>query len=250
VATGTERLSLLWHDEFDGPAGTPPDAARWGYELGDGSAIGLPGWGNAELQHYTDEPANASLDGHGNLVVTARKDASGRYTSARLLTRDTFTFTYGRIETRLRVPRGAGVWPALWTLGSDHRDVGWPACGEIDVMEHVGREPRRLYATLHGPGYCGDSGYGGTLDLAHDVGDDFLVHQVDWSPEAIEWRADGVLYQRATPAAVAPDPWVFDHAFYLVVNLAVGGHFAGPIAPKTDFPQSLLVDYVRVFAAR
>jgi beta-glucanase (GH16 family) len=237
---------LVWHDEFDDPAGTRPDATRWGYQLGDGNAYGNPGWGNAELQHYTDAVENAACDGAGNLAITARFDGA-TYTSARLHTSETFTFTYGRIESRLRVPRGGGLWPAVWALGADIAEVGWPENGEIDVMEHVCREPRKIFGTLHGPGYCGDKGHGRVVDLPVDVADDFHVFGLEWSAEAIEWSLDGEPYFRATPADVAPNPWPYDHPFYLLVNLAVGGHFGGELASGLDLPQTLLVDYVRVF---
>jgi beta-glucanase (GH16 family) len=242
-------LELIWRDEFDGPAGTPPDPSRWGYELGDGTEAGNPGWGNDELQVYTDDAANAALDGNGNLAITARRDATGGYTSARLLTRDTFAFAYGRIESRVRVPRGAGLWPAVWMLGANIPDVGWPDCGEIDVMEHVAREPRRIYGTIHGPGYCGDNGYGRTSDLEHDLADDFHVFRVDWSPGALEWFCDDVRYHWARPEDVAPSTWAFDHPFFVLVNLAVGGHFGQAVAESTVFPQALLVDYVRIYQA-
>jgi beta-glucanase (GH16 family) len=237
---------LLWHDEFDGPAGAPPDPALWGYELGDGSAYGIPGWGNEELQHYTDLAENAALDGEGNLAITARHDGS-TYTSARLLTRQTFTFTYGRIETRLKVPRGAGLWPACWTLGADIAEAGWPDCGEIDVMEHVCREPRSIFGTIHGPGYSGGDGYGKVVELEQDVADDFHLFRVDWDEGLLEWSLDENVYHRATPADLAPNRWVFDHPFFVIVNLAVGGNFGGELAEETVLPQALLVDYVRVF---
>jgi beta-glucanase (GH16 family) len=244
--TATSGLTLVWNDEFDDPAGTVPNPERWSYQLGDGSAYGSSGWGNEELQHYTDSPENACCDGAGNLAITARHDGS-LYTSARIVTSSTFTFTYGRIETRLKVPRGAGLWPAAWALGANVREVGWPECGEIDVMEHVARDPRAIYGTIHGPGYCGDQGHGKRIELDYDVADDFHTYAVDWSPETLEWCFDGEPYLRVTPADLAPNRWVFDHPFYVLLNLAVGGHFGGPPAPDLELPQSYLVDYVRVY---
>jgi beta-glucanase (GH16 family) len=237
---------LLWADEFDGPEGTPPDPGRWRYELGDGSAYGNPGWGNAELQHYTDDPANAALDGRGSLAITARRDGAG-YTSARIHTRDTFTFTYGRIETRLKVPRGAGLWPAAWVLAANIAEVGWPECGEIDVMEHVCRDPRALYGTIHGPGYSGDHGHGRRIELPYEIADDFHVVAVDWDEAALEWSLDAEPFLHVTPDDLAPKRWVFDHPVYLLLNLAVGGHFGGPPAADLALPQTYLVDYVRVY---
>jgi beta-glucanase (GH16 family) len=245
-AIDVDGWRLVWNDEFDGPAGSPPDPSRWGYELGDGSAYGIPGWGNEELQHYTDSTENAALDGAGNLAITARRDGE-TYTSARLLTKETLTFTYGRIETRLRVPRGPGLWPACWTLGANIAEAGWPDCGEIDVMEHVCREPRSIFGTIHGPGYSGGEGHGRKIDLPRDVADDFHVFRVDWDEGSLEWGCDGEPYLRATPADLAPNRWVFDHPFFVLLNLAVGGNFGGELTEDTQLPQTLLVDYVRVF---
>jgi beta-glucanase (GH16 family) len=244
-------MSLVWADEFDAPAGTPPDPSRWTYDLGDGGR----GWGNEELEWYTDRPENAAHDGEGNLVITAREAEPGlrcwygpcRYTSARLLTRGLFELTYGRIEARLKVPSGVGLWPAFWMLGADIETVGWPASGEIDVMENVGRQPRLLYGTIHGPGYSGSQGYGGTLLMEQPLADDFHVFAVDWTPERITWTVDGVRYHEATPADVAPDAWVYDHPFFLLLNLAVGGQFGGDVSATTRFPATYLVDHVRVY---
>jgi beta-glucanase (GH16 family) len=220
---------VIWADEFDGPAGAPPDPRSWSYELGQG--------GNGELQRYTD--VNAALDGDGSLAITARADL----TSARLVTKGRFAFTYGRVETRVRVPRGSGVWPAVWALGADIDEAGWPACGEIDVMEHVGQDPRRAFGTIHCPGHAHPHGFGGAVELGHDLADDFHVFAVEWHEQRIEWSLDGRAYHAATPADV-PGGWVFDHPFYLLVNLALGGDLGGEL--DADLPQTLLVDYVRV----
>jgi beta-glucanase (GH16 family) len=243
---------LVWSDEFDGPAGAPPDPSVWAHEVGDGSANGIPGWGNSELQHYTAGTENAALDGRGNLVITARRlpgtgRAPSEYTSARLVTKGRLDFTHGQIETRAHVPRGAGLWPAFWALGTSIDQVGWPACGEIDVMEHVAREPRRVFGALHGPGYSGDDGFVGSVELPVDVGDDFHVFAIDWEPGLIVWSLDGQPYHRASPAGVAPRSWVFEQPFYLLLNLAVGGTFGGDVPDSTSFPQALCVDYVRAF---
>jgi beta-glucanase (GH16 family) len=245
-----ERLEppgLVWSDEFDGAAGTPPEPRVWTHELGDGTDYGIPGWGNAELQVYTDSTANAALDGRGNLAITASRSGDG-YASARLVTKGKLEVEHGRIEACVRVPRGGGLWPAVWALGTDIDERPWPACGEIDVMEHVCREPRRIFGTIHGPGYSGDGGHGAARDLPYDVADAFHVFAVDWEPELLVWSLDGEPYHRATPADV-PGPWVFDHPFYLLLNLAVGGTFGGRVAEDTAFPQAFLVDYVRVYAA-
>jgi beta-glucanase (GH16 family) len=250
-AAGPGRRRLVWSDEFDGPAGAPADPSIWTHELGDGSLQGIAGWGNSELQHYTDEPANAVHDGLGNLVVTARRtsvNGNTGYTSARLVTKGKLEVAHGWIEARARVPRGAGLWPAVWALGASIDDAPWPACGEIDLMEHVGREPRRAFGTIHGPGYSGDAGVVGTVDLERDLADDFHVFAIDWAPGSIAWYLDGVRFHRATRADVAPNAWVFDDPFFLLLNLAVGGTFGGPVDEQTAFPAELLVDYVRVYA--
>jgi beta-glucanase (GH16 family) len=243
---------LVWSDEFDGPAGAPADPSVWTHELGDGSANGIPGWGNHELQHYTAGTDNAALDGHGSLVITARRlpgTGPGEYTSARLVTKDKLAFAHGRIEARARVPRGAGLWPAFWALGTSIDQVGWPVCGEIDVLEYVGREPRRVYGAVHGPGYSGDDGVVGSVELAVDVADDDHVFAVDWEPGLIVWSLDGTPYHHVSSRDVAPREWVFEQPFYLLLNLAVGGTFGGDVPNSTTFPQALRVDYVRVFEA-
>jgi beta-glucanase (GH16 family) len=249
-------LRLVWSDEFDEPAGTPPNPERWRHNLGDGTAESIPGWGNNELEFYTDDPANASTDGNGNLVIRARA-AKGldcyygpcRYTSARLLTEGLVTVQYGRVEARLQVPVGAGLWPAFWALGTNIGQVGWPNSGEIDIMEYVGRQPNRLYGTIHGPGYSGSTNFGKTIDLDEPVADAFHVFAIDWQPGLIVWTLDGAEYHRATPADVAPNAWAFDQEFFLLLNLAVGGNLGGPVDPATVFPAEYRIDYVRVYAA-
>jgi beta-glucanase (GH16 family) len=248
---------LVWSDEFDGVAGTPPDPAIWGHALGDGTADGNPGWGNRERESYTDDPANAAMDGNGNLVITARAAEPGttcyygscEYTSARLLTRGRFSVAYGRIEARIKVPAGHGLWPAFWMLGTDIDTVGWPASGEIDVMENVGRVPHRLFGTIHGPGYSGSHGFGKAIDLAAPLADDFHSYAVEWRAGEIIWSVDDTTYHRATPGDVAPNAWAFDHEFYLLLNLAVGGELGGLVSPDTVFPASLVVDHVRIYRA-
>jgi beta-glucanase (GH16 family) len=250
-------LRLVWSDEFDEPAGTPPNPDHWGYNRGDGTSESVAGWGNHELESYTDNPENAAADGKSHLVITARAAPATldcyygpcRYTSARLLTTGKFEQTYGRTEARIKVPSGAGLWPAFWMLGTNIGAVGWPASGEIDIMENVGRQPNKLYGTLHGPGYSGSNGFGSTLDLPAPLADEFHVYAVDWQKDGIVWTVDGTVYHHATPADVAPNAWAYNHPFFLLLNLAVGGDFGGPVSPDTKFPASMLVDYVRVYQA-
>jgi beta-glucanase (GH16 family) len=254
---GPSRWRLLWNEEFRGPAGRKPDQRVFTYDLGDGSANNIPGWGNSELQYYTDDPANAATDGMGNLVITARAGDGSlqcyygpcRYTSARLKTQGRREIGYGRVEARVRLPRGAGLWPAFWSMGTDLGQVGWPRAGEIDIMEWVGRQPNQVFGTIHGPGYSGGASFGGIRDFGRDISEETHTFSVEREPGEIRWYVDGVLYHRATPADVAPNPWVFDHPFFLLLNMAVGGNFGGDVPPATVFPQSIKVDYIRVFGA-
>ena len=239
--------AITWADEFDGPAGAPVDAGRWNSEVGGG------GWGNNELQYYTDSTRNAVQDGNGNLVITARRENPndfschyGRceYTSARLTTANKFTQAYGSFEARIKVPRGQGIWPAFWMLGEDIGDVGWPNSGEIDIMENIGREPNVVHGTIHGPGYSAVGGVSGSRDIGRPLADDFHVYGIEWSPDLIRWFIDGQEYHRATPADTS-GPWVFDKPFFLILNVAVGGYWPGYPDASTQFPQSMVVDWVR-----
>lgn len=254
---GPAGWELLWSDEFDGTAGTLPNPDNWGYEIGDGTVNGIPGWGNSELQYYTNDPSNVSLDGFGNLVITARS-ADGslecyygpcEYTSARLLSTDRNEIAYGRIEARIQVPQGDGLWPAFWSLGTDIDEVGWPQTGEIDIMEFVGREPTTVFGTIHGPGYSGGQSYGNIYDFGTDVFTEPHDFAVEWEPGLIRWYVDGIQYHTATPADIAPNEWVFDDPIFLLLNVAVGGNFGGPVGDLTTFPQSMTVDYVRAYGA-
>ncbi len=242
---------LVWSDEFDGPSGALVDAGKWVFEVGGN------GWGNQELEYYTDRPRNASLNGEGALAVQALRETyagpdgvTREYTSARLKTQGKFEQAYGRFEARLKVPRGQGLWPAFWMLGNDIGASGWPLCGEIDVMENIGREPSTVHGTIHGPGYSGASGIGAPFILSGgaSVADDFHVFAVEWEPAAIRFYVDASLYATRTPADLpAGQRWVFDHPFFLLLNVAVGGSWPGSPDATTVFPQTMLVDYVRVY---
>ncbi len=254
------QWKLAWSDEFSGKRGAAPDPNVWGRELGDGVAIGNPGWGNDELEYYTDSTDNAATDGKGNLVITT-KAADGlqqcyygpcKYTSARLLTKNRFEIAYGRVEARIKVPRGAGLWPAFWMLGSDIDQVNWPQTGEIDIMENVGRLPNRVFGTLHGPGYSGGQSYGRSYDFNKPVADDFHTFAVEWQPNKIVWYVDGIQYHQATPtdAFLQGKQWVYNHSFFMLLNVAVGGNFGGAVGADTVFPQAMTVDYVRLYQAK
>jgi beta-glucanase (GH16 family) len=231
--------TLIWQDEFDGET---IDPSKWELEIGG------HGWGNNEWQFYTDRPENARIE-EGQLVIEARAEEFVRrnYTSARLKTQGLFAFTYGRAEARMKLPQGQGIWPAFWMLGDNITEVPWPASGEIDIMEHIGREPNRIYGTVHGPGYSGSGGIGHYTSLpAGSLYDEFHVFAVEWEPEVIRWFVDDQEFFKLTPTQVRGE-WVYDHPFFLLINLAVGGNWPGYPDDTTIFPQFLIVDYVRVY---
>ncbi len=244
VLRATAPPKLLWSDEFSGATGHPPDPSKWTYDRG------ATGWGNRELENYTDQPDNAFLDGQGHLIIRAMKDAEGRFTSARLKTQGLFAFTYGRAEARMKLPRGQGLWPAFWMLGSDVAQAGWPACGEIDILENLGREPALAHGTVHGPGYSGKRAISAQYALpgAPVLADDFHLYAADWRPGRIEFSVDGHIYATVTPASLPPGAkWVYHNPFFILLNLAVGGAWPGNPDASTTFPQDLTVDYVRVY---
>jgi beta-glucanase (GH16 family) len=243
---GRAGWKLVFVDEFEGAAGSLPDAAKWVFETGGG------GFGNNELQYYTARPENAALDGQGKLILTARAEPymGSHYTSARLKTAGKFEHTYGRYEARLRIPKGQGIWPAFWLLGADIGKNTWPACGEIDIMENIGKEPTLVHGTLHGPGYSGGNGIGKSAELPAKLAfsDDFHEFAVEWEDKSVRWYVDGALYQTRTPSDLPSGAkWVYDHPFFILLNLAVGGQWPGSPDATTTFPQTLTVDYVRVY---
>lgn len=231
---------LIWSDEFDAQRVAPPDPAWWSHEVGG------HGWGNDELQVYTTDPANASQDGQGNLVIRALRRGDA-ITSARLITKARFAFQYGRIEARARLPVGSGLWSAIWMLGSDIDDVGWPGCGEIDVMENLGADPGRVFGTVHCPGHSGPNGVSGEATTRPVQPGAYRLFAVDWEPGSIVWSVDGRAYHSVSSTQLGAS-WVFDHSFYLLVNLAVGGTLGGAVGEDTRFPAELKLDYLRVFS--
>jgi beta-glucanase (GH16 family) len=254
VPVCAQRWQLAWSDEFKGVGGARPDARKWTAEVGGW------GWGNKELEHYTAEAKNASLDGRGALVIRALRETLGpefkcwygpcRYTSARLITKNKFAQAYGRFEARIKLPYGQGIWPAFWLLGEDIGTVGWPACGEIDIMENIGREPGIVHGTIHGPGFTGASGIGApfTLSGGRRFSDAYHTFAIEWEPQVIRWYVDDQLYATRTPRDLPPGAkWVYDNPFFIILNLAVGGAWPGNPDRTTAFPQTMLVDYVRVY---
>ena len=245
-----EGWKLVWSDEFNGPDGSSVDRSKWVLETGS------EGWGNNELEYYTDRAANVFLR-DGNLVIRAlsenypESDPKGRkYTSGRLKTLGKFSRTYGRFEARIKLPFGQGMWPAFWMLGDDIEKADWPGCGEIDIMENVGKEPFMIHGSIHGPGYTGNVGIESpyTLPGGKRFADDFHVFAVEWSPDSIAFFVDQTMYVKRTRADLRPGwKWVFDKPFFLILNLAVGGDWPGAPDSSTRFPQEMLVDYVRVY---
>ncbi|WP_299887207.1 glycoside hydrolase family 16 protein [uncultured Lacinutrix sp.] len=239
VATFT---NLVMSDEFDTDGAL--DSELWNHEIG----TGVNGWGNNELQYYTDRTENVKVE-NGYLLITAnREDFNGSlYTSARITTQGLFEQAYGRFEARIKVPSGKGIWPAFWLLGNDCETNIWPQCGEIDIMEFLGDNPTTIFGSVHGPGYSAGQAVTKSYTLENDRYDTgFHVFGIEWSPESINYYVDDALYQTITPADV-PGEWVFDSKFYIILNVAVGGNFPGAPNDETTFPQSMLVDYVRVY---
>ncbi|MFC6080110.1 ricin-type beta-trefoil lectin domain protein [Sphaerisporangium aureirubrum] len=238
---------VTWSDEFNGASGTSIDGGKWKFDTGGG------GWGNNELQYYTNTTRNVYHDGQGHLAITARREnpsnlqchyGTCQYTSGRILTADRFSQAYGRFEASIKIPRGQGIWPAFWMLGGN----SWPNTGEIDIMENVGSTPNTVYGTVHGPGYSGGNGVGGSRSIGAPLADAFHSYRVDWSPNLIIWYLDGSEFFRVTPANIRGNQWVYDHPFFMILNVAVGGNWPGPPNSSTTFPQTMLIDYVRVSA--
>lgn len=248
-AAATTKASVIdwteaWADEFSGPNGSGIDTSKWNYDVGGA-------WGNgAELEYYTNRLTNSSIE-NGNLQITALRESylGNSYTSARIQTQRKFSQAYGRIEARIKIPAGKGIWPAFWMLGDDIDTVGWPACGEIDIMEHINNEAS-IYATVHMPSVSGDSSIGAAYSLPQstDFSTDFHVFAVEWEPDTMRFYVDNTLIQTVTRNMLSSSQrWVFDHPFFLVLNVAVGGTWPGYPDATTPFPSIMQVDYVRVY---
>ncbi|MGZ3418146.1 MAG: glycoside hydrolase family 16 protein [Polyangiales bacterium] len=243
---------VVWSDEFDGADGSAVDPKKWKHDTGGN------GFGNQEREFYTDGTENAQIEG-GNLIIKATKDGADKYTcwygkceytSARLLSAGLFQHSYGRFAARIQIPRGQGIWPAFWMLGADIGSKPWPSCGEIDIMENIGKEPKTVHGTIHGPGYSGAGGIGAPYSTPSmtTFADDFHVYAVEWSKDEIKWFVDDALYETRTPKDLpAGKTWVYDHDFFLLLNLAVGGQWPGNPDGTSTFPQEMKVDWVRVY---
>ncbi|MBT8245046.1 MAG: glycoside hydrolase family 16 protein [Winogradskyella sp.] len=245
--------NLVLEDNFDKDGEI--DTSIWNFDIGDGTAEGIPGWGNNELQYYTDRTDNVTTE-NGFLLITAKQENfnGAQYTSARLQTKNKFQQLYGRFEARIRLPYGQGMWPAFWLLGDDSDGEVWPRIGEIDIMENVGNEPTRIFGTVHGPNFSGAE----SVSKAYTFDDtrvdtEFHVYGIEWGPNYINYYVDDVLYNQITPEDIEEETngegqWVFnDRPFYIILNVAVGGNLPGPPNAETVFPQTMLVDYVRVY---
>lgn len=229
-------LSLLWSDEFDTPGA--PDPAKWGYDIGNGSG----GWGNNELQYYTNRTDNAIISGGTLKIIAKRESFSGSaFTSARLLTKDKFSFKYGKVEARAKLPVGVGTWPAIWMLGNNINTTGWPACGEIDIMEHLGRDLNKIYATLHYPGRSGGNADGNSKIISNAT-TAFHIYTLEWTSSLIKISVDGDLIHSVANSSSIP----FNQNFFLIMNIAMGGNFGGPVDPAFT-NASMEIDYVRVY---
>ncbi len=241
--TVVTKFNLVFEDNFD--VDGAPNPQKWTFDLGAG------GWGNNELQNYTNRPENVIVQ-DGNLVISARSESFGgaNFTSARLKTQNIFDQKYGRFEARIKLPFGKGLWPAFWMLGSNIEEVSWPQCGEIDIMEYLGNKPTEVFGTIHGPGFAGANSIGKKYNLTADRFDnDFHVFGVEWTENYINWYVDDVLYSQITKEDVEEKggEWVFDNSFFMILNIAIGGNLPGSPNASTVFPQQMLVDYVRVY---
>jgi beta-glucanase (GH16 family) len=234
--------TVVWSDEFNAADGSAPDPSKWTYDLGGG------GWGNQELETYTNLPENVQISG-GNLVVTAVKKSDGSYTSARLKTQGLFSQQYGRFEARIKIPAGQGMWPAFWMLGNNITTAGWPTCGEVDIMENIGKVPATNYGSIHAPSASGEVSLGGEYDASVKLSDDFHVYALEWEPGMMRFYVDSTLYESHRTADFASSSsWVFDQQpMFIIMNVAVGGSWPGAPDSTTSFPQQMLVDYVRVY---
>ena len=250
---------LVWSDDFDGPAGHGLDPTSWQVDSTDGCARGICGWGNQEKEYYSGAPENLALDGRGHLMIVARRAPAGltcyygpcRYTSAKITTRGKVEAGPGRVEARIKLPAGQGLWPAFWLLGADFPGTPWPDCGELDIMENHGSNPQSTSSAIHGPGYFGNTPFVHADTLTRGrFAEDFHTFSVVWDSLRVQFFVDDSLHYTVERREVEHHGrWVFDQPFFIILNLAVGGTFDSD--PKSDrvFPATMVVDYVRVYRA-
>lgn len=232
-AQSREGYTLVWEDNF---SGSSLDSNCWSHETAE------PGWVNNELQRYTNDNIAFS---DGNLLLLAKKE-NGEYTSARLITRGKKTFTYGIFEIRAKIPRGTGTWPALWMLGQNIEQVSWPACGELDIMEHVGKNPGFIHSTVHNPSGYGSTPYTGIIKV-EDPFDTFHIYGMEWTDQYVDFYTDGILVYHYQPEVKNAENWPFDEPSYFIFNIAIGGNWGGPEVDDNLFPAVMTVDWVRVY---
>lgn len=258
LPTATDgEWTQVWSDEFEGPAGARIDGAKWSHDLADGCAAGICGWGNNEKEYYTDRADNIALDGSGHLRIVARVAQPGltcyygpcRYTSAKITTRGKMTAAPGRVEARIKLPVGQGLWPAFWMLGSSFPATPWPQCGELDILENRGSATSGMSSAIHGPGYSGNTPFvrGYTLPQG-GFSDDFHIFRVEWDSARVSFFVDETPHYSVTRGELERfGKSVLDQSYFLILNLAVGGNFDGDPTSDAIFPATMLVDYVRVY---
>ena len=251
------QWTQIWSDEFDGAAGSPVDASKWTNDIGDGCSQSNCGWGNNEKEYYSADPGSISLNGAGQLVIVGKQAPAGltcyygacRYTSAKITTRGKLVVSpAGRVEARIKLSNGQGLWPAFWMLGSTCPQTPWPDCGEIDIMENKGSQPKTTSSALHGPGYSGNTPFAHAQDFASGTITDFHTYAVEWDLAHVRWLVDGVEHYQVVAGEVqSRGPSVLGKSFNLILNLAIGGHFDGDPQSDAIFPATMTVDYVRLF---
>lgn len=260
VSTATGEWVQVWSDDFEGAAGARIDSMKWRHDTADGCAAGNCGWGNNEKQYYTASPENIALNGQGQLMIVARPAPAGltcyygpcRYTSAKVTTRGKLEVAPGRVEARITLSAGQGLWPAFWMLGSGFPATPWPACGELDIMENRGSAPATTSSAVHGPGYSGNRAFAHAHSLAPGtVADAFHIFAVEWDSLQVRFFVDDTVHYVVIRGQLEQfGASVLDRSYFLILNLAVGGNFDGDPASDAIFPATMLVDYVRIYGRR
>lgn len=262
--TAKVTKKLLWSQEFNSKAGSSVSKSIWNFDIGDGTEAGIPGWGNGEREYYI--PGAVKHDGKSSLLITATRmpvDPSGKttkanpyacyygtaceWTSGKITTYGKVSFQYGRMEARIKMPKGVGMWPAFWMLGTDIKTNPWPACGEIDIVEAKGAQPKLSYGTVHGPGYSGGEGIGELVQLKTNNYSGYNTYAIEWKPDQIKWLINDKVVYTLNKADVGTNEWVFNKEFYLILNLAVGGQFTGDVDPDLK-KGTLSVDWIRYYS--